>query len=283
MKIKVLILLLLLGYFSQEIFASNPTKYRVQCAISSEKMPAQKIQQIPDLKLYILPSGTKLYFSGSFYVELIKADSILKIVKGLGYKTACIRVFKGEVLLSRIEGVNFIKSLKEKNHPKQEVALQTPTKKEVPIIKKITTDSALLEAKKEVKLSVNEPDQNVIVLSELPQPPDRKNGEGALVNSSMVPDPPIFRIYLANVPADSLSPDFISELSSEKVFMFNQNNQKYYLVGRYANEEAAFEALKKYKSISASADVVAQYRRRIISLELANQLYQRYHNFPHRY
>lgn len=283
MKIKVIILLLLLGDFSQVVFASTPIKYRIQCAISSDKTPFRKIQQIPDLQLYILSSGTKLYFSGSFYFELIKADSILKVVKDSGFKSACIRVFKGEVLLSRIEGDNLIKLIKYKDQSNQEVALQMPNIKEMPIINKITIDSVLIESKKEVKLSKKEPDKNVIVLSELSQPPERKNGEGAIVNSSMVPDPPIFRIYLANVSVDSLSPDFISELSSEKVFMFNQNNQKYYLIGTYENEEEAFKDLKKYKTISSSAYVVAQYRRRIISVELANELYQRYHNFPHRY
>ena len=41
--------------------------------------------------------------------------------------------------------------------------------------------------------------------------------------------------------------------------------------------------LQKYKEISNSASVVAEFRDRVISLDLAVELYDRYHNLPRRY
>jgi hypothetical protein len=75
----------------------------------------------------------------------------------------------------------------------------------------------------------------------------------------------------------------VSQLKHETIYMYKQNGQKYYLVGTYENHHAAFRELQKYKSITSKANVVAEFRDRMISLDLAVDLYDRYYNTPKRY
>jgi hypothetical protein len=266
------------------IEASNQLKFKVQCASSNQNLSADLLKKMPELKMYILPSGLKLFFWKGFYDELNLAEETLIKVREIGFRNACIRVFNGDVLLSKIEGDKYISSLKEKPIALSEkLKLKKETKVIETTIKKRKKDSIKINIIKPLKIQPEILEEHIVIKSEVPIEPSKMGGEAGLVNSSMVPYPPVFRIYLTSVSEDSLVPSVIADLKNETIYMFKQNSQKYYLVGTFENHQEAFGELQKYKSIISSASVVAEFRARVISLDLAVELYERYHNLPRRY
>ena len=265
--------------------ASSQLKFRVQCASSNQNLSPELLKKMPELKMYILPSGIKLFFWKGFYDELSIAESNLKKVQDIGFRNACIRVFNGNVLLTRMEGDKYISSLKPKKMLFSEKPLLRKEKisKTVIAVEEKKKDTIQYQIVKPRKIQPELLEDHIVVKEDLPREPFKSGGEAGLVNSSMVPYPPIFRIYLTNVPEDSLVPSIISELKNETIYMFKQNGQKYYLVGTFENHQEAFEELQKYVAIINSASVVAEFRDRIISLDLGVNLYERYHNLPRRY
>ncbi len=270
--------------------ASNQMKFRVQCASSNQNLSSELLKKMPELKMYILPSGIKLFFWGGYYDDLSIAESKLKKVKEIGFRNAFIRVFNGDVLLSKIEGDKYIASLRPKPNVLSDNAkeLKIENKKNIVkqdkiIPKKLKRDTIIVREPKLAKIQPELLEDHIVIKENLPHEPTKSGGEAAYVNSTLVPYPPVFRIYLTNVSADSLVPNIVSQLKNETIYMFKQNGQKYYLVGTYENHQAAFSELQKYKAISNSAAVVAEFRDRVISLDLAVELYDRYHNLPRRY
>lgn len=289
MRIKSFILVLVLGFLSNGVFASDPIRFKIQCASSVEKLPAKQLEKVKDLSTYTLQSGRKIYFAGDFHTTLSEADSALQVIEDLGFQKACIRVFKGNVLLGRIESDSYILSLRLKDEQLNEGLLLKPKKEaiEVPVekdtIADLVKDSVVNEAEPDVEIEEQSTAANVVVMKDQPDSLERGTGSSIVVNSSLVASPPVFSIYLANIPKGSPDPDIVTQFENETIFVFDQNDRLYYLVGKFENDEAAFSALKKYKEIVPNAEVVAQYRERVIGLELAKELYERYHNFPPRY
>jgi hypothetical protein len=287
--IGLLITLMLFAAISE---ASNQMKFRVQCASSQQNLSAELLKKLPEIQMYILPTGIKLFFWEGYCSDLKEAENILRKVKEMGFRGAYIRVFNGDVLLSKLEGDPYIASLRKKDEPtvvsndkiKQSVK-DVPTEKESK--KRVTkTKVVVIEDTSEKSPEKIQPElleENIIVKEEMPTEPTKSGGEAAYVNSTMVPYPPVFRIYLTNVSVDSLIPSVVSQLKHETIYMYKQNGQKYYLVGTYENHHAAFRELQKYKSITSKANVVAEFRDRMISLDLAVDLYDRYYNTPKRY
>ena len=42
--------------------ASNQMKFRVQCASSQQNLSAELLKKLPEIQMYILPTGIKLFF-----------------------------------------------------------------------------------------------------------------------------------------------------------------------------------------------------------------------------
>lgn len=299
-KFKYLLLLIPLCFIFKAGFATDPIRFKIQATTSAEKLPKSQITKIDSLSTYVLPSGSKLYFSGGFYQELNKADSALLVVKQLGFKKACIRVFKGSVLLGRVEGESYLLSLRLKDDAfnkqvlketnlkkdtivteKKEIVKEAPEVSDVPEESEKDTTESALEDHEDIKEQFGD---NVVLVDEQPDSVERAAGSTSIVvNSSFIPNPPIYSIHIVNTPNNSSYPEVCSSITDEIIYVFNQNGRRYYLVGKYKNQEAAFAALQKYKTLTPNAEVVGQYRERVISLEVANKLYHRFHNFPQRY
>ena len=286
-------LLVLLFAFSKTTFASSnqQIKYRIQCATSADKDLIEKLSDIPELKSFTLPSGNKIYFSGGYFNKIGTAQARLEEVKAVGFKSAFIRVFKYSNMLSKPVGDQYIENAKKKIVIQEEVkktvqanasATKVTTKSsqkiysraEVEAMKKKAAErKAKAEAakvktvKKEVLIEKKE------VKVEEKEPVEKKKKPAFIVD-----EPPVYKVMLGSVKSRNDPFEAVSKLNNEIVYTYEARNEIIYAVGYFDEEEAAQKALPNYIKHASEAKVIGLYKGKVISLQLANQLYEQYHN-----
>lgn len=252
-------------FCSAKIASNTQLKYRIQCATSSEKKLLDSLHRIPDLKSFTLPAGNKIFFSGGYFDKYLDAESRLEKVKSLGFKNAFIRVFKYNIMLTKLVSKKYIDDLKSRfsahdTEKDDSIAvdfafkekIETYTKTEVNTIR---NDSLVIKGDKKIVEIVEKLDA---------------------VKDNLITEPPTFKILVARSKSISDIPDIVLELNNEVIKLFHQETGTVFALGFYGNLAAAKYDLAKYKKLTVEAEIIGLYKGRVISLNLANQLYKKF-------
>ena len=249
---------------SAKVYSSNQLKYRIQCATSSEKKLLDSLHIIPDLKSFILPAGSKIFFSGGYFDKYLDAESRLENVKSLGFKNAFIRVFKNNVMLTKPLSKLHIDNLKARVSARNienydsvviDLASKEKTKTYTKIEANIIRNDALVSVENKELAFVEKLDT---------------------VKENLITEPPTFKILVARSKGISDIPNVVSELSNEVIKLFDQKTGTVFALGSYGNLAAAKKDLAKYKKLTSEAEIIGLYKGRVISLNFANQLYKQF-------
>jgi len=260
-----------------EASCNSQLKYRIQCATTSDNLNANKFKEIPELKTFILPSGSKIYFSGGYFDKYLNAQKRLEKVQNAGFDKAFIRVFKYSSLLSKSVGDSYIEKVKVKiqlDALKDTIAtekkvINTAPKKSVKFytraeINKIKERSARKKAKK--KVGSKGSDVKI----------KKEKEEKTVEFDIMVKEPPVFKIFLGKYThADGKFKEF-KELKNEIIYTYQDRKEITYAVGFYKDLGEALKDISKYKNIVDGAKIVGLYKGMIISQKLANELLEQY-------
>lgn len=281
---------ILLLVFIGNGFASsnNQLKYRIQCATSSDKDLLDELHKIPELAKFTLPSGSRIFFSGGYYDKLEEAQQRLQKVQNVGFKSAFIRVFKHNNMLSKPVGDRYIKDMAIKvaiEQTKKDSAKLTSqiskketqkiyTRAEVEALKKKALARKIVrekleKAKEASGAEVNKEIKDTVKVEE-------KKQEKEDLNNGHVDEPPVYKIFVAKTALKDEEPAITQKLLGEIVYSYTERDNKIYTVGFYGNEAAAIKDLKKFKSITPDAKIIGVYKGKIISLKLANELYAQF-------
>lgn len=275
----IVALIVALVFFATPCEASGNSqlKYRIQCATTSDNLTANKFKEIPELKTFTLPSGSKIYFSGGYFNKYLNAQKRLEEVKNAGFDKAFIRVFKYSSLLSKSVGDSYIEKVKVKI---QLDALNDTIATENKVVNATPTQSGKFYTRAEI---------NKIKERAARRKAKKKGGsEGSDVKINkekeekivefdiMVKEPPVFKIFLGKYThADGEFKEF-KELKNEIVYTYQDRKETTYAVGFYKDERAALKDLSKYKNIVQGAKIVGLYKGMIISQKLANELLEQF-------
>ncbi len=264
-------------------------KYRIQCATSADKDLMVMLEKVPELMTFTLPTGSKIYFSGGYFNKYQAAEARLEEVRKVGIKSAFIRVFKYSNMLSKPVGDEYLKNAKNKiaiaeaekktlasapvsNAVKKESAPKMYTREEIEALKKKAAERKVKEekmaAKKEVVKEVVEVEEKPEVIVEN----DEKKKEAEYA----IDEPPVYKISLGKTKSKNDKFEAVSKLNDEIIYTHESNNEIIYAIGFYGNEAAALKDLAKYRKISNDAEVIGLYKEKVISLKLANQLFEQF-------
>lgn len=294
MKKFKLIILLLLAFVTLQVVAAgnNQIKYRIQCATSTEADVLNLLSNVPDLKSFTMPSGMKIYFSGGYFNKFELAEARLKEVQAVGLKSAFIRVFKYNNMLSKPIGDRYIAEAKQKvtlaknkitEKPEVSTVVKTNktkvySRKEIDDLKQKAADRKqkaldLLAKEKEelaTKASV------VTKAKEVELAEAKEEEEEVKEEENMVSEPPIYKILVGRSSDKNSNLESVSQLNSEVVYSYELRNEIIYAVGFYGNEAAAKTALKEFSKTAKNAEIIGVYKGKVVSLKLANQLYEQF-------
>ncbi len=293
MKNLIPLLVLLFALSKTTIASSNQQiKYRIQCATSADKDLIEKLSDIPELKSFTLPSGNKIFFSGGYFNKIGTAQARLEEVKAVGFKSAFIRVFKYSNMLSKPVGDQYIENAKKK------VIIQEESKKTVQtssVASKATTNSsqkiysraeveamkkkaAERKAKAEAAKVKTVKAEVVLEKKEVKTEEVKESVEKKKKPAFIVDEPPLYKVMLGSVKSRNDPFEAVSKLNNEIVYTYEARNEIIYAVGYFDDEKAAKKALPNYIKHASEAKVIGLYKGKVISLQLANQLYEQYHN-----
>lgn len=286
-------LIVLLFAFSKSVsaFSNQQIKYRIQCATSADKALLEKLTDVPELKSFTLPSGTKIYFSGGYFNKIQTAQDRLEAVHAVGFKTAFIRVFKYNNMLSKPVGDTYIENAKKKviiqdaakkeektiafrEKPAEKKTQKVYSRAEVDAMKKKVADRKAKEAATVAKIEKAKlaTKKEVVILKKEEKIEEKKKA------AFIVDEPPVYKILLGRVKSKNDPFEAVSKLNNEIVYTYEDRNEIIYAVGFYENEADADKALPNYKKHTSVAEVIGLYKGKVISLKLANQLFEQYYN-----
>lgn len=265
MKNIVLGLFLLLAY---QVSAVN-FSFRVQCSSKESPDLLSVFNKIPERQVYIMPTGSALYFSGGYFDAYTEAKNRLDEVKKLGIKDAFIRVFKNRTYLSDEVSANLLEKLsKEKNR----LALNL-------------NNTSFKNAGNDYRVNQSEENRQAILIAKAKkkrlEKSNAKNndkiGDDKIVKKGLYPtdfmvnvtEAPSYKILVATAEGEEMKEDF-SDLN-EVVYENKLGNKVYYTIGYFASEKEAFEAIGKYKK-GNNYKIVGMYRNMVVSKDMANDL-----------
>lgn len=294
MKKFKLIIVLLLAFVTLQVVAAgnNQIKYRIQCATSSEAGVSSLLKEVPELKSFTMPSGMKIYFSGGYFNKIESAVQRLKEVQAIGLKSAFIRVFKYNNMVSKPIGDKYIAEAKQRVVVSTDKAVEKlttlasskPTKtklysrKEIDALKKKAEErkaKAAEEFKKEQDAIAK--DTTVTPMEEGDVEEEQEQVEEEVQEEeNMVSEPPVYKILVGRSSDKKNTFEDIAKVNSEVIYSYNLRNEIVYAVGFYGNEAAAQIALKSFKKTAKNAEIIGVYKGKVISLKLANQLYEQF-------
>jgi hypothetical protein len=289
-KFLFLVVLVLLASFSKA--GSYQLKYRIECAKSNDLDLIHVINQIPELRTFMLPSGSEIYFSGDYFYTFPDADSRLKEVKALGFKDAFIRVFKYQKMLSEPVSKHYIKkvvafekrkSLKREEQKNTSLAVGAKEKKEKKYFKAYSKNEVAAlkirnEAIKKKKATLLALKVNKATKLKKDTKTTSKTKEKE-ENVRVVNEAPVFKILLAKTKKSEETPDLVQLLTDEVVYSYIEGAEKYFTVGSYETSKHANRRRISYKKYSSQEpEVLGLYKGKIISLKLAQELYIEFKN-----
>lgn len=292
-KIIPLIVLFVFALQNAVSAGNQQIKYRIQCATSADKDLMSKLSEVPELKSFTLPSGSKIYFSGGYFNKYLIAKARLEEVKSAGFKSAFIRVFKYNNMLSKPVGDHYIENAKNKllleiSRAKDTSNLNRAQVKSKPATTRKLYTRAEVEAMKkkaaERKAKVEESKVKEIVKveekkeEEIEPIAEVKQEKKEEKKENMVTEPPVYKIMLGKSKSKNDQFEAVSQLNNEIIYTYEVRNEIIYAVGFYGNEAAAKSALAKFKKSAKDAEVIGIYKGRVISLKLANQLYEQFNS-----
>ena len=257
-------------------YGSGQLKYRIQCGLSSDTDLHQKLNAIPDLKTFTLPSGSKIYFSGGYFNKYTQAKKRLEEVRGAGFSDAFIRVFKYSNLLSRSVGDSYIEKVKIKI----QVSLMRDTISTNSTAVKVNTSPKKIYSRAEIerikeKAALRKAKEKRENGSSEPKIKERKIKVDEEEKENIVKEPPVFKIFLGKSNNGEEGKEF-KQLKNEIIYTYRERKETLYAVGFYKSEKEAQKHLLKYKGVVKEAKIVGLYKGKIISLKLANELLQQY-------
>ena len=290
MKNLIPLILLLLSLSKVSIAVSNQQiKYRIQCATSADKDLMDKLSDVPELKSFTLPTGTKIYFSGGYFNKITIAEERLAEVQSAGFKSAFIIVFKYNNMLSKPLGDQYILNAKkkvliyeaaEKEEKKNIIAVKKEESKgprlysraEIDAMKKKVAERKAKEIAAQPKVEKKEVviEEKEVVIEQKEKVEKKKKA------AFVVDEPPVFKIMLGRVKSKNDPFEAVSKLNNEIVYTYEDRNEIIYAVGFYGNKVAAEKALPKYKKHTVDAEIIGLYKGKVISLKLANELYEQF-------
>lgn len=273
--------------------SNNQIKYRIQCATSADKELLSELHKIPELTKFTLPSGSKIFFSGAYFDKYETAEERLKTVHESGFKSAFIRVFKHNSMLSKPVGDRYIAAMKlkvvtavvKKDTVENTVFIAKPkvkkvyTRAEVDALKKKAAERKEKERKEEELALEKIRKEKEQKAKEEEAAEAARNKKDEVKDENVVDEPPVYKILVATTTLKAEEPKLVSKLVGEIVYTYEERSKKMYTVGFYGNEAAAQNDLNKYKKLSrGDAKVIGVFKGRIVSLKLANQLYAQFNN-----
>ncbi len=262
-----------------EASGNSQLKYRIQCATSSDDLIANKFKEIPELKTFTLPSGSKIYFSGGYFNKYLKAQKRLEEVQNAGFDKAFIRVFKYSSLLSKSVGDSYIEKVKVRIRLD---ALNDTTAAENKVVnaspkpsKKIYSRAEIIKikekaAQRKARKKVGNGGSHIKSKKEKAKEEDIEEFD------DMVKEPPVFKIFLGKY--NHVDGDFkeFKQLKNEIIYTYQDRKETTYAVGFYKNERGALKDLPKYQNLVQGAKIVGLYKGMIISHKLANELLEQF-------
>lgn len=245
-----LVVLVLITTFSNA--GSYQLKYRIECAKSNDLDLLKVINKIPELRTFMMPSGSRIYFSGDYFFTYPEADRRLNEIKALGFKDAFIRVFKYQKMLSKPVGNRYITKIVELEKKK-----------------------GLKAEGKEAKLTTNVSEGFVSSVKKEVVP----NNKDVVDENSTVDEAPIFKILIAKTMESDVTPDLVQLLTDEIVYSYLEGVKKYYAVGFYETSKHAERRKMSYeKYATQDPEVIGVYKGKIVSLKLAQELYKAFNS-----
>ena len=200
-------------------YGSGQLKYRIQCGLSSDTDLHQKLNAIPDLKTFTLPSGSKIYFSGGYFNKYTQAKKRLEEVHGAGFSDAFIRVFKYSNLLSRSVGDSYIEKVKIKI----QVSLMRDTISTNSTAVKVNTSPKKIYSRAEIerikeKAALRKAKEKRENGSSEPKIKERKIKVDEEEKENIVKEPPVFKIFLGKSNNGEEGKEF-KQLKNETTFI----------------------------------------------------------------
>jgi len=269
---------------------SYQLKYRIECAKSNDKSLIQVISEIPELRTFMLPSGSKIYFSGDYFLTYPEAKTRLEQVQGLGFKDAFIRVFKYQKMLSHPLGKHYIKKVVALEKRKEVQRKNSETRKKMIVASKIKeaprktytkreieTRKKKREIKKTVIATIEVVDKKELIKKEeVKEEVIVKNKEEVDVLTN-VDEAPVYKILLAKTKPNEGAPDLLQLLADEVVYSYREGKVKYFAVGFYKTSTHADRRKDAYRKYATQEpEVIGFYKGRVISLKLAKDLHKEF-------
>tara|TARA_Y100000589_G_C27198499_1_gene648229 strand:+ start:5597 stop:6460 length:864 start_codon:yes stop_codon:yes gene_type:complete len=280
MRILTALIIVVLSSFKPLMAYSNSQlKYRIQCATSSDDILASKFKEIPDLKTFMLPSGSKIFFSGGYFNKYLLAEKRLDEVRSAGFDKAFIRVFKYSSLLSKSVGDSYIEKVKNKillNALNDTVSIEKNLVKVIPnASNRVYTKAEIIAIKKKIaerKSRKKAQTQNFDAKTK----DERKKEEVIAEFDHIVKEPPVFKVFLGKYTHAGGEFKEFKQLKNEIIYTYKDRQETTYAVGFYRNEKEAQKDLPKYKKLVKEAKIVGLYKGMIVSLKLANELLEQF-------
>tara|TARA_B110000211_G_C14079019_1_gene553577 strand:+ start:1641 stop:2528 length:888 start_codon:yes stop_codon:yes gene_type:complete len=293
MKNRFFYLLVLVLFTTISNAGSYQLKYRIECAKSNDLDLIKVINKIPELRTFMLPSGSEIYFSGDYFFTFPEADTRLNEIKALGFKDAFIRVFKYQKMLSKPVGNRYItkvialekrKEIRREKEERASLEFNSKEKKETKRFKAyskaeveaLKEKSKLLKKAKEAKLVAN----RIKASKKEKEDKVEKLDEIKLSETRVVDEAPVFKILLAKTSKAEKTPDLVQLLTDEVVYSYLEGSKKYYAVGFYETSKHANRRKKTYaKYATQEPEVIGLYKGKIVSLKLAQELYREFKKY----
>lgn len=264
-----------LGLFLFLAFHVNAVNFsfRVQCSSKESPDLLSVFNKIPERQVYIMPTGSALYFSGGYFDAYTEAEIRLNEVKRLGIKDAFIRVFKNRTYLSDDVSANLLEKLSKERIQFAVNQKSSGFKSSSDDFLKNKNDkkrqALLIEKAKKKRLakSVLKHDEKIV---------EKKKTKKSLYPTDFmvnVTEAPSYKILVATAILGDVKEDF-SDLN-EVVYENKLGNKVFYTIGYFTSEKEALAAVVKYKN-GSSYSVVGMYKNMVVSRDMANDLMKMY-------
>ena len=289
-------LLLLITLVSVQQFAfAVAFSFRVQCSSDRKENLIQVFNKIPERKSYTLPTGSTIYFSGGYFLELKAAISRLEEVHQLGIKDAFIRVFKNHSFLSEQVSYNLLQRLMvEYENPRvtYDTAHMAQTKELITRKNKkyyniVEIDKSAGQAAKVAAARAEQKEGKVKRKEGEVKEEDEKNQIIASIDEFgskvQVRELPQYKVLIGKKPSKANDPEILSQMN-EIIYEHKNGNVVYYTVGYFESCAQAEQALVSYKKKLNQQElkVVGVYSGSIVSKGLAKDLERMYYAQKHK-
>ena len=270
-----LIIAFLFSAKSSMVYGGSQLQYRIQFAISSDNILSNKLKEIPEVKTFTLPSGSKIYFSGGYFNKYPSAQKRLEEVRKIGFDKAFIRVFKYSSLLSKSVGDSYIQKVKNKILLKSKNDTVAIVNQLVSISEsysgKVYSRAEITRIKKEV--AEKKARKKIKIESSKSKVKEQKRKEEKIIEfDNIVKEPPVFKIFIGKYAIVNGDSKEFKQLKNEIIYTYQDRKETTYAVGFYKNEKEAQKDLPKYINLVKEAKIVGLYKGMIISLNLAKDL-----------